>query len=244
MLYIDDNLAGHKLFGAAVWLRNAQMLELEKLGFSLSAKGELLPFRQQRFLGMLVHLASQIPTWHLPEDKLQALLKVATELQAAGQVGEVDCYLAARCVGKLVSASRAVPIAKMMFREINAAIYSKGSPVWKGKMELTAAAKADLKWILSQFAKLNELGSPIWIDSVIEKVDYALVQDAGPRAVGLALQKLDKVWTAQTGHLPSNEKGLIGEGHMPQFSQSVCTRAKGVTESRAAERQAEADALE
>ena len=44
MLYINDSLGSHHYFAAAVWQRNAQMLELESLGFSLSAKGELLPW--------------------------------------------------------------------------------------------------------------------------------------------------------------------------------------------------------
>ena len=48
MLYMDDSLAEHRLFGAAVFMRNAMMVELEKLGFSMSAKGELLPFPLQR----------------------------------------------------------------------------------------------------------------------------------------------------------------------------------------------------
>ena len=29
MLYMDDTLGGHKLFGAAVWMRNAQMMSLK-----------------------------------------------------------------------------------------------------------------------------------------------------------------------------------------------------------------------
>ena len=53
MLYIDDSAGGHRLFGLSVWMQNAMMLDLEILGFSLSAKGSLLPFPQLEFLGML-----------------------------------------------------------------------------------------------------------------------------------------------------------------------------------------------
>ena len=63
MLYMDDSLGAHKYFAAAVWQRNAQMLELEELGFSLPAKGELLPFPAVRFLGMIVHLGRSTPSW-------------------------------------------------------------------------------------------------------------------------------------------------------------------------------------
>ena len=73
---MDDSLAGHRLFGASVFMRNAMMLELERLGFSLSAKGELLPFPRQRFLGMCIHLGQPTPSWHLPKDKLQTLMEV------------------------------------------------------------------------------------------------------------------------------------------------------------------------
>jgi len=46
-------------------------------------------------------------------------MQVATDLQQQAAVGEVPCQQAARCIGKLVSASRAVPIAKLLFRELN-----------------------------------------------------------------------------------------------------------------------------
>ena len=213
MLYIDDGLAGHNLFGAAVWLRNAQMLEIESLGFSLSAKGELLPFPLQRFLGMLIHFGQKIPSWHLPSDKLQSLMQVATDLQQQAAVGEVPCQQAARCIGKLVSASRAVPIAKLLFRELNRAIYSKGSPDWKGKVTVSTEARQDLAWILQCFSHLNQSGSPIWIESRIERVDYVLVQDAGPRAIGLALHAADELFAPAVDPLPTDNSFLTGQGH-------------------------------
>ena len=74
MLYIDDSAVGQEHFGMAVFLRNAMMIELEMLGFSLSAKGSLLPFPQLEFLGMLAHLASPTPSWFLPAGKCKAFL--------------------------------------------------------------------------------------------------------------------------------------------------------------------------
>ena len=77
MLYIDDSAGGHENFGLAVWARNAMMVELEQLGFSLSAKGSLLPFPQLEFLGMLAHLACPSPSWFLPERKENRLSLIA-----------------------------------------------------------------------------------------------------------------------------------------------------------------------
>ena len=213
MLYIDDGLAGHNLFGAAVWLRNAQMLEVEDLGFSLSAKGELLPFPLQRFLGMLIHFGQKTPSWHLPADKLHSLIQVASDLQQQTTVGEVLCQQVARCIGKLVSASRAVPVAKLLFRELNLAIYSKGSPDWKGRVKLSTEARQDLAWILQCFSRLNQSGSPIWIESMIERVDYVLVQDAGPRAIGLALHAADDLFAPAVDPLPADNSFLTGQGN-------------------------------
>ena len=105
------------------------MLELESLGFSLSAKGELLPFPAVKFLGMIIHLGRSCPSWHLPADKLQSILDVSNELvDGMSEEGQVLCKKAAKCIGKLISAARAVPIGQLLFRELNSCIYSSGLP--------------------------------------------------------------------------------------------------------------------
>ena len=188
MIYIDDSLGAHKYFGAAVWQRNAQMLELESLGFSLSAKGELLPFPAVKFLGMIIHLGRDCPSWHVPLDKMQSILAVSNELVTdMSEEGQVLCKKAAKCIGKLVSASRAVPIGQLLFRELNACIYSNGAPAWSGHTLLSEQAIQDLRFIIQCLLPYNLRGSPIWIDSIVVPVDKVLVQDAGPRAVGYAL---------------------------------------------------------
>ena len=190
MLYIDDSLGAHKYFGAAVWQRNAQMLELESLGFSLSAKGELLPFPAVKFLGMIIHLGRECPAWHLPANKLQAILDVSRELMSdMSEEGQVLCKKAAKCIGKLISATRAVPIGQLLFRELNACIYSNGPPSWQGHTVLSEQAIQDLRFIIKCLLPLNLRGSPIWISSLITPVDKMLIQDAGPRAVGFALHE-------------------------------------------------------
>ena len=48
------------------------------MGFSLSAKGSLLPFPQLEFLGMLAHLACPIPSWFLPARKAERVVELAS----------------------------------------------------------------------------------------------------------------------------------------------------------------------
>ena len=149
MLYIDDTLGGHNLFAAAVWQRNGQTVDLERLGFSLSAKGELRPFPLQKSLGMLIHLGQPTTSWHLPQDKLEAVREVAGELlHGASRSEQVACQLVAKCIGKLISAARAVPIGRLLFRELNTAIYAKGTPPWDGYAELVGRAIIDLRYIV------------------------------------------------------------------------------------------------
>ena len=56
------------------------------------------------------------PSWFLPERKAKVLVKLAEELVERHKEGKrVLCRMAAKCVGKLVSASRAVPVSKLYF---------------------------------------------------------------------------------------------------------------------------------
>ena len=61
LILIYDSAAGNGLFVVLIWQRNAMIYELERLGFSLSAKGELLPLQILRFLGLLAHFACPVP---------------------------------------------------------------------------------------------------------------------------------------------------------------------------------------
>ena len=214
-LYMDDSLAGHRLFGAAVFMRNAMMLEFQRLGFSLSAKGELLPFPRQRFLGMCIHFGQPTPSWHLPADKLKNLLDVVTGLLDDSESGrkEIACRTAAKCVGKMISAVRAVPLSRMLFRELNWCIYEKGAPRWGGVTRLSPTAVRDLQWMVRCFGVFNRQGSPIWVSSRIEPVDRVVVQDAGPRAVGFAVHKVENLQAVAAGHLPTEGGNqLLGWG--------------------------------
>ena len=53
-----------------------------------------------------------------------------------------------------------------------------------------------VKWIVSWNAySWNGKESPIWIASKVEVIDCALIQDAGPRAVGFDLRQVQG-WAA------------------------------------------------
>ena len=96
--------------------------ELTDLGFSLSAKGELLPLPILELLGMIAHLAKPVPTWHLPARKEEALRVVAQELlHNNSEEGDVLCRKAGKYVGKLTAASRAVPVGSCL-------LYTSPSP--------------------------------------------------------------------------------------------------------------------
>ena len=209
MLYIDDSAGGHRLFGLSVWMRNAMMLDLERLGFSLSAKGSLLPFPQLEFLGMLAHLACPIPSWFLPARKAERVVELAEKLVAQHREGrQVLCKAAAKVVGKLVSAARAVPVSKILFREVNACIYTSKRPNWGGSIWLSEEAVRDLLWIIECFLAWNGRSSPIWVESMVKMVDCVLVQDAGPRAIGFAIHDMQDICAVNApGGLPSVEVG-------------------------------------
>ena len=210
MLYIDDSAGGHRLFGLSVWMRNAMMLDLERLGFSLSAKGSLLPFPQLEFLGMLAHLACPTPSWFLPARKAERVVELAERLVEQHREGrQVLCKAAAKVVGKLVSAARAVPVSKILFREVNACIYESKQPNWGGSIWLSGEAVRDLLWIIECFLTWNGRASPIWVESMVRTVDCVLVQDAGPRAVGFALHDMCGIRAVDApGGLPSVEAGV------------------------------------
>ena len=192
MTYIDDNAAGHKLFCFAVWLRNAMLKELLALGFSLSRKGELLPLPSLELLGMIAHGACPKPTWHLPFKKEESLLQVCDELLQRSEADQaVLCRSVAKYVGKLVSASRAVPVSRIMFREVNACIYGGNKPAWGGETLMSKPGIRDMRWIASCFRNWNARGAPIWVQSMLVPVERAVVVDAGPRAVGFQVREIE-----------------------------------------------------
>ena len=186
MVYIDDSAGSNSRFVPAIWQRNAMALELEALGFSLAAKGELLPFQSLTFLGLQAHFASPMPSWHVPAHKLESLKSVAEDilLTTDRHLG-VPLRQAAKCVGKMISVMRAVPVAQLMSRDLARVIFAKGSPDWSSRALISPAARRELVWILRSMDLWNARGSPIFARSTV--VDLVLALDAGPRAAGFHL---------------------------------------------------------
>ena len=158
---------------------------------------------------MHVHFGQPTPSWHLPPNKRDELIGVADAIVRDATKGPVQCKAVARCVGKLISATRAVPLARMLFRELNWSIYAKGSPDWHGSLTLSREALDDLKWILQCFRPFNLRGSPIWVSSTIEQVDRVLIQDSGPRAVGFSVHETSALAAVSADTLPIGETKLL-----------------------------------
>ena len=84
---------------------------------------------------------------------------------------QVLCKAAAKVVGKLVSAAQAVPVSKILFREVNARIYTSKQSNWGGSIWLSKEAVRDLLWIIECFLAWNGRSSPIWVESMVKTVD-------------------------------------------------------------------------
>ena len=66
----------------------------------------------------------------------------------------------------------------------------------------------DLLWIIECFLAWNGRSSPIWVESMVKMVDCVLVQDAGPRAIGVAVHDMQDIRAVDApGGLPSVEVG-------------------------------------
>jgi hypothetical protein len=225
--YIDDSAAGNGLFVVLIWQRNAMIYELERLGFSLSAKGELLPLQVLRFLGLLAHFACPVPRWHVPADKVASIMQVAQGLLDRSHAAPLRSV--GKCVGKLVSVSRAVPASRLMSRALNAAIYSKGSPDWSSEAVLPDDALLELRFILTALAPWNRVGSPIFTKSMMVEVELDLVQDAGPIAAGFAIlsQQSGQLLAAGTILLDDTERAQLHHVHKELWGLLLTLVVKG-----------------
>ena len=190
MLFLDDLLGAQQNFVAAVLMRNEQMRELRELGFWLSAKSNPLPFPSQRYLGMIVSVGSEVPSWHMPVDKIESIVSLLKEVQHLGVEQPIQCRKVAKCIGKLLSAQRAVPVTKLLFRELNRVMYSRGTPDWEDEVHLSEEAMSDLLFLADSMVELNDEGYPIWSDSLVLPVERVIFQDSGPEAVGFTIHEV------------------------------------------------------
>ena len=90
------------------------------LGFRFNEKCDLLPFLSEEFLGIVVHLAAAVPTFHVPLRKLPGLDAQLRDLLAEDlwRLRKV-----AQVLGLLLSMSCAVPTARLFSRDLNEAMY-------------------------------------------------------------------------------------------------------------------------
>jgi hypothetical protein len=184
--YIDDSAAGDRRFVVCVWMRNAMMLELAQLGFTFSPKGDLLPLPSLRYLGLIAHLACPRPCWLVPEEKMANIEEVAASVLEADAT---TCRSVAKVAGKVSSCSMAVPIGRLMSRELVRTIYDEGKGRWakSAKFQMSVPSRQELQWIAQHLRAWNQDGHAIWRDSQVQKVTAVLTQDSGPTAAGFRL---------------------------------------------------------
>ena len=120
--FLDDGMGGHASFVEAVRQRNDMYILLCKLGFRLSTKSSPLPEQTKIFLGMVVHMAGMVPTFHVPQDKIDKLQNLLHE-----SVNELDTWSMrklAKITGKCLSMSLAIPMTRLMSRSMYECMHS------------------------------------------------------------------------------------------------------------------------
>ena len=160
------------------------------MGFRFNEKRDLLPFLSEEFLGIVVHLAAAVPTFHVPLRKLPGL-----DAQLRDLLSEDLWRLrkVARVLGLLLSMLCAVPTARLLSRDLNKAMYPNQDGVsaqslrrdWDQFVRSTPDARAKLVWLLTHFRAVNRRGCPIfWHTTIMERADHTLSVDASYRAGG------------------------------------------------------------
>ena len=105
---------------------------------------------------MVVHLAADVPTFHVPLRKLPSLDVQLHDL-LEGDLWHVRKV--ARVLGVLLSMSCAVPTARLFSRDLNRCLYPQGSEKieqtmrrdWDRFVTSTPEARAELVWLLTYF---------------------------------------------------------------------------------------------
>ena len=192
--YLDDGFYGEVGFVRTVRFRNFVVRTWEALGLRFNEKCDLLPFLSEEFLGVVVHLAADVPTFHVPLRKLPSLDVQLHDL-LEGDLWHVRKV--ARVLGVLLSMSCAVPTARLFSRDLNRCLYPQGSEKteqtmrrdWDSFVTSTPEARAELVWLLTYFRSENQRGFPIfWQTTVRHLADYQLSVDASYRAGGWQME--------------------------------------------------------
>ena len=141
---------------------------------------------------MVVHLAADVPTFHVPLRKLPALDVQLHDL-LAGDLWHVRKV--ARVLSVPLSMSGAVPTARLFPRDLNRRLYPQGSEMTEQIMRRdrfvtsTPAARAEPVWLLTYFRSEIQRGFPVfWQTTVRHLADRQLSVDAWHRAGGWQIE--------------------------------------------------------
>ena len=178
--FLDDGMGGHSSFVEAVRQRNMMFNLLCKLGFRLSTKSSPLPEQTKVFLGMVVHMAGAVCTFHVPQDKIDRL-----KVLIADTVDGVDAWTMrklAKVTGKCLSMSLAIPMTRLMSRSLYECMHSNNTREWDALIKSEPGAVKELKWLMEAIEPFNEKGFPIWVSEGV--ADFDITADASPVAGG------------------------------------------------------------
>jgi hypothetical protein len=178
--FLDDGLGGARSFVQAVIERNEMINLLHGLGFRCSAKSSPLPEQTKKFLGMIVHLAAETPTFHVPQHKIDVV-----RVLMSGAVEDVDGWTmrkVAKITGKLLSMSLAIPATRLMSRALYKCLYSNSKVEWDAKVMCSQEALVELQWLIRCLEPWNAQGYPIWQPTMVS--DFDVTPDASPVAGG------------------------------------------------------------
>lgn len=178
--FLDDALGGASDFVTAVMHRNEHIVLLHSLGFRCSAKSSPLPEQTKKFLGIIIHLAAEVPSYHIPTEKIAVLQRMMGE--AVCDVEAWTMRKVAKIAGKLLSMSLAIPATRLMSRELYKCMHSNRTGDWDAHINSSAAALHELRWLIRCLAPWNHEGYPIWVDTKVS--DFDITADASPTAGG------------------------------------------------------------
>lgn len=181
--FLDDGMGGHSSFVEGVMQRNELFNLMHALGLRLSTKSSPLLEQTKEFLGMIVHTAGEVNTFHVPEkkvEKLQALLHDMVEMDAW------TMRKLAKVTGKLLSMSLAIPMSRIMSRSLYACMHTNDKGAWDDLMKKEEEVIKELKWIAKAIVPFNKQGFPIWVKEEI--VDFDITADASPVAGGFKIE--------------------------------------------------------
>ena len=159
MAYLDDWVFGAPSLEEALRLRDRIEQDMEAFGWIRHReKGCWMPAQRVEYLGVVLDTVSG--RWYVPEEKIQQLIRLATPIL---EEKEVTVRRIAKVVGKVISMSRALPLAKLYVREtfqefIEFGLYERGG--WLEKMRLQGEALEDLRLCI-RMVRLAQ-GAPMW----------------------------------------------------------------------------------